>query len=69
MIAFHRTEENETRGRLLLTIPDAADALSVSRRTVWRMLSAGELRAVRLGRAVRVRTADIRRIAENGGGR
>jgi excisionase family DNA binding protein len=38
----------------LLTVPESANALNMSERTVWRWIEAGELETYRLGRAVRV---------------
>ena len=45
---------------LLWTLDTAAEALSVSPRTVRRLLDAGDLDAVRIGRAVRVSVASVR---------
>lgn len=45
---------------LLLTIDAAAEALSVSTRTVRRMIEAGYLQPVRIGRALRFSAADLR---------
>jgi len=39
---------------LAITIPDAAKRLSVSERTIRRLIERGELRAVRVGRVWRV---------------
>jgi excisionase family DNA binding protein len=43
----------------LMTIDQAGAYLAVSKRHVERMLAAGELRGVHLGRAVRVAVADL----------
>ncbi|MGB5833282.1 MAG: helix-turn-helix domain-containing protein [Thiohalocapsa sp.] len=45
---------------LAITLYAAAEALSVSPRTIRRLLDAGDLQRVRIGRAVRVSTASIR---------
>jgi excisionase family DNA binding protein len=46
----------------LLTVPESALALGVSRRTTWRLIATGALRAVRVGvRSTRVRTTDLER--------
>ena len=45
---------------LALTLAAAARALSVSPRTVRRLLDAGELQRIRIGRAVRVTAASLR---------
>ena len=43
----------------LLTVPDVARECQVSVRTVRRWITDGDLTAVRLGRIVRVRRADL----------
>jgi excisionase family DNA binding protein len=43
----------------LLRIRDAARALAVSERSVWRMLDRGELTRIRVGAAVRVEHAEL----------
>ena len=43
----------------LLRIEDVADRLSVSRSMAWKLIDSGVLRSVRIGRAVRVRPADL----------
>lgn len=43
----------------LLRIEDVADRLTVSRSMAWKLVAGGELRSVRIGRAVRVRPADL----------
>lgn len=43
----------------LLRVEDVADQLTVSRSMAWKLVAAGELRSVRIGRAVRVRPADL----------
>lgn len=44
---------------ILLRVEDAADALSISRTTLYGLIRSGDLRVVRIGRCVRVRTADL----------
>jgi excisionase family DNA binding protein len=44
---------------LLVTPPDAAHLLAVSERTLWGLTDAGEVRAVRIGRAVRYAVSDL----------
>jgi excisionase family DNA binding protein len=41
-------------GPLLLTVPQAAEALQVNRNKVWALVGSGELPSVRIGRSVRV---------------
>ena len=43
--------------------------LSCSERSVWRMLAAKQLQAVRVGRAVRITRASIDKFIEVGGAR
>lgn len=47
--------------KLLLTIPDVAERLSLSRAKVYQLLSGGDLKAVHIGRATRVPMAEIER--------
>jgi excisionase family DNA binding protein len=48
----------------LLTLQDVAVFLQVSTRTVRRLVDRGELTAFRIGRSVRVRPEDLRRLIE-----
>ncbi|MGH3222559.1 MAG: helix-turn-helix domain-containing protein [Streptosporangiaceae bacterium] len=43
----------------LLTVPQVADLLSVSSKTVRRLISSGELKSVRIGTAVRIAPEDL----------
>ena len=43
----------------LLRIEEVADRLSVSRSMAWKLIAYGQLRSVRIGRAVRVRPDDL----------
>ncbi len=43
----------------LLRIEDIADRLAVSRSMAWKLIAHGQLRSLRIGRAVRVRQADL----------
>jgi len=47
-----------TRERLL-RIEDIAEQLAVSRSMAWKLIAVGELRSIRIGRAVRVRPRDL----------
>lgn len=49
---------------ILLTVPQAAKALAVSRATVYRLLDAGLLDCVRVFSMRRVRPADITRFLD-----
>jgi excisionase family DNA binding protein len=46
-------EEPKTE-KLLVTVPAAAEVLSVARSKVYAMVQAGELPAVRLGKSLRI---------------
>ncbi len=43
----------------LLRVDDIADRLAISRSMAWKLVSSGEMRSVRIGRAVRVRPSDL----------
>ncbi len=45
---------------LLMTSPEAAEALSISQRTLWGLTQRGDIPCVRIGRAVRYDPADLR---------
>ena len=52
--------ESSTVFKLLLSLPEAADTLSVCERTVTRLIQRGELRAIKVGpRGVRVAVSDL----------
>jgi predicted site-specific integrase-resolvase len=52
--------------QLLVKRSVAAEALSVSPHTLYRMEQSGQLEAVRIAGAVRYRARDIERLAESG---
>jgi excisionase family DNA binding protein len=43
----------------LLRIEDVADRLAVSRSMAWKLVAQGDIRSIRIGRAVRIRPADL----------
>lgn len=47
--------------KVLLTVPEAADALSVSRATLYRLLAAGRLASVTIGRSRRIPDDSVRK--------
>lgn len=53
--------------RKALTIAEAATALGISPRGVWRQLGLNNLDAIRIGRCTRVTAASIDRMLKNGG--
>lgn len=50
--------------RLLLTPIDAANALSLSPRTLWSLTKSGEIAHVRIGRLVRYALEDLQQFIE-----
>lgn len=50
----------------LLTVAEVADALRVSNMTVYRLIKAGELPALRVGRNYRIRSTDLERFVASG---
>lgn len=48
----------------VLTIPQVAERLKVSRNTVYRLISAGELPAVTVGSVQRIAEADLQKYIE-----
>jgi excisionase family DNA binding protein len=49
---------NDDRARFL-TVAEVADALRVSTMTVYRLIKAGDLRAVRVGKSYRLTEDDV----------
>jgi excisionase family DNA binding protein len=47
--------------RLLYRISEAAEALGVSKASVYRLIAEGRLRAVRIGRSARIAAEDLER--------
>jgi excisionase family DNA binding protein len=46
--------------KLLLRIPEVVDATGYSRSFIYEQIAAGGLKAIRNGRTIRVRTADLK---------
>jgi excisionase family DNA binding protein len=55
-----RAEVSEGVDRLLLTIKEAATALSVGRTTIYALIASGELAVVHIGRSSRVPAEAVR---------
>lgn len=53
----------------LLTVLEVAAALRMGKRSVWRLISSGELPTVRIGRCVRVSADALRAFVERRAGR
>ncbi len=49
----------------LFTIPEAASELKVSRSAIYRLITAGQLKAVHIGRSVRIRREELERFLES----
>ena len=47
--------------RLLYTVPQAAELLSVSPNFVWALLQRGQLRGVKVGRSRKITAAELER--------
>jgi len=54
----NRVAQSFAKARFL-TVQEVADMLRVSSMTVYRLIKAGELSAVRVGRSFRVRDTDV----------
>jgi excisionase family DNA binding protein len=52
-------DQSDDASRRFLTVSEVAVALRVSNMTVYRLVSSGELPAVRIGRSVRLRADDV----------
>ncbi len=50
----------------MLTVEQAADLLNVSRRTMYRLIEAGEIPTQRYRNAIRIKPADLERLADKG---
>lgn len=50
----------------LLKVPEAAEMLALSQKTVWQWIGERRIGVVRLGRAVRVPLSEIERLMEEG---
>lgn len=50
----------------LLRVPEAAEALSISEKTLWGWIGARKVGVHRVGRSVRVPESEIARILEEG---
>ena len=51
--------ESLRQGRLAVTYHEAAKSLGVCERAVWQLVKDGELRAVRIGRSVRIPVKEL----------
>ncbi len=54
--------------RLVYSPAEAAEALGVTRQTIYQLIARGELRRCHVGRSARIPAADIHRLAGYDGG-
>jgi excisionase family DNA binding protein len=59
-LVANQEQVSEGVDRLLLTIKDAATALSVGRTTIYALIASGELAVVHIGRSSRVPAEAVR---------
>lgn len=52
--------ESQRQDRLAVTYREAAKSLGVCERAVWQLVKDGELRAVRIGRSVRIPVQELK---------
>lgn len=50
---------NSSGGPVFLTATEAAERMRVSKMTVYRLIKSGQLKAVQIGKAYRVKDADL----------
>jgi excisionase family DNA binding protein len=50
----------------LLKVPEAAETLALSQKTIWQWIGERRISVVRLGRAVRIPLSEIERLLEQG---
>ena len=60
------TEASDRFAGALLTVGEVADMLRVSNMTVYRLIKAGEMPALRVGRNYRIREADLTAFLDQG---
>ncbi len=62
----HSSPVSPTRRTAYLSVNGAAEYLSLSRWTIYKLVRDGELRAFRVGKRLRLRVADLDTYAERG---
>ena len=55
------TDSNPVLGEKLLTVTEVATAMRVSNMTVYRLIKAGQIGAIRVGKNYRIRESDVNR--------
>ncbi|MCC7388145.1 MAG: helix-turn-helix domain-containing protein [Phycisphaerales bacterium] len=66
-MAAKDSKANTIESPRLVTVSRTAELLAISERSAWRLISTGELRAIKLGRSTRVMVESIDRLVERGG--
>ena len=54
-------DDNAVLSERLLTVSEVASAMRVSNMTVYRLIKAGQIGAIRVGKNYRIRTAEVDR--------
>lgn len=55
------TPRNDQGNKLAVTYREAADSIGVCERTIWGLVRDRQLRAIRVGRSVRIPVAELER--------
>lgn len=56
--------QEDHHSRLLVRIPEACDRLSLGRSTIYALIAKGEIKAVKVGAAVRIPASELERWVE-----
>lgn len=54
-----------TEGKLLMTVEEAAERLSIGRSLIYEHVLSGEIRSIKLGRCRRIASADLERFVND----
>lgn len=58
---MNASNSTNTRQKLVVTYREAAESLGLCERKIWQLVKDGELKAVRVGRSVRIPVAELER--------
>jgi excisionase family DNA binding protein len=50
----------------LLTVPQAAEILGISKSLLYQLVSRGDVKSIRIGRLIRIKTEDLLQFLEEG---
>ncbi len=56
------TDEDLMEDLALLTLDEAAELLSLGRSTLYKLMRAGEMRAIRVGRSIRIPRGEVKKL-------